>query len=122
MTIALWIINALLALVFLLAGVMKLARPKDVLATMGLKWVEDFSAGTVKLIAGLEVLGALGLILPLLTGILPILTPVAAVGLAVVMVGAVVVHARRRENPAAQVVLAALLIVSAILGFVVVAG
>lgn len=122
MLIGLWIVNGLLALAFLVAGGGKLVRPKEALATSGMAWVEDFSATTVKLIGAAEVLAAIGLILPLLLNIAPILTPLAAVGLVIVMVGAVTVHLRRKENPAAQTVLAILAIVSAVLGFMVVLG
>ena len=120
MLIALWILNGLLALVFLGAGLMKLARPKAALASSGMAWVEDFSGTQVKLIGLVEVLGALGLILPLLLDIAPILTPLAAVGLAVTMIVATTVHARRKESVMPTVVLAALAIVSAVLGFLVV--
>lgn len=62
-------------------------------------WTSEFSGSTVKLIGGLEILGAIGLVLPWLTDIAPILTPLAAVGLAaLVQVGALAVHARRRET------------------------
>lgn len=65
-----------------------------------LPWVADFSTGTVRLIGAVEVLGAIGLILPALTGIVPLLTPIAATGLALVMALAIVVHARRKESSA----------------------
>lgn len=96
MNILLWILAGVLAALFLAAGAMKLSRPKEALAsTMG--WVESFSAGTVKLIGTLEVLAALGLVLPAVTGIAPVLVPLAATGLVLVMVGAIVVHLRRGE-------------------------
>ena len=118
MLIALWILNGLLALAFLGAGLMKLARPKAALASSGMAYVEDFSATQVKLIGLVEVLGALGLILPLLLNIAPVLTPIAAVGLALVMIAATVVHLRRKESPVPTVVLAVLAIASAVLGFI----
>lgn len=62
-----------------------------------MKWTEDFSAGTLKFIGAVEVLGAIGLILPALLDIAPILVPLAAVGLAITMAGAIVVHVRRKE-------------------------
>lgn len=97
MNIALWIIQGLLAVLFTMAGGMKLTQPKEQLAArMG--WVNDFSAGTVKLIGGLELLGAIGLIAPVLTGILPWLTPLAALGLVLTMIGAAITHLRRGEN------------------------
>ena len=71
----------------------------------------------MKLIAAIEVVGAFGLVLPMLTGIAPVLTPIAAIGLAIVMVGAAVVHARRKESPVMQIVVAVLCVVAAILAF-----
>ena len=62
----------------------------------------------VKAIGTLEILGALGLILPAVTGILPVLVPLAALGLAVTMIGAVIVHLRRREPFIPPLVLLAL--------------
>ncbi|MFL6220093.1 MAG: DoxX family protein, partial [Actinomycetes bacterium] len=56
--------------------------------------------GTVKMIGALEVLGAVGLILPAALDIAPILVPLAATGLGVIMLGAIVTHARRREPQA----------------------
>lgn len=110
MDIALWIAAGLLALAFLGAGTMKVIRGKEQLAASGLAWTEGFSAPMVKTIGTLEVLGALGLILPALTGILPVLVPVAALGLAATMAGAIIVHLRRHEPfipPAVLLVLAA---------------
>jgi uncharacterized membrane protein YphA (DoxX/SURF4 family) len=96
MNVFLWVLQIALAAVFVMAGVIKATQPKAKLVT-NLPWVEDFSAGTVKLIAILELLGAVGLILPAVTGILPTLTPVAATGLAIVMALAVNTHRRRHE-------------------------
>ena len=98
MNVALWIVQGLLAVAFLMAGSMKVMKPKEELAGR-MEWVNDFSAGAVKTIGILEILGALGLILPLATGILPWLTPVAAVGLALTMIGAAITHGRRKEFP-----------------------
>jgi hypothetical protein len=77
---------------------MKLTQPKEKLAT-NMAWVEDFSQNTVRLIGLLEVLGAIGLILPMALSILPILTGIAAVGLLLIMIGAVITHIRRGEMP-----------------------
>ena len=119
MLIAFWIVTGITAFAFLGAGLMKTIRPASALKESGMGWVDDFSARNVKLIAIAEVIGALGLILPPLTGIAPILSPIAAVCLAVIMAGAVVVHVRRKEQAAPAVVLTVLPIVSAILGFIV---
>ena len=86
MNYALWIVQVLLALLFLFTGGMKLALPLDKLtgpvALPG--WFTRF-------IGVAEVLGAIGLILPSLLRISPGLTPLAALGLVLVMIGAVAV-------------------------------
>ena len=98
MNVVLWILAGLLAVAFLGAGLTKLIQPKEKLATtMG--WVEDFSPATVKLIGALEVLAAIGLILPAAFDVVPVLVPLAAVGLVALMIGAALTHARRREVP-----------------------
>jgi uncharacterized membrane protein YphA (DoxX/SURF4 family) len=53
----------------------------------------------IKLIGALELLAAIGLILPAVLDIAPVLVPLAATGLAVTMVGAAIVHIRRKEYP-----------------------
>jgi uncharacterized membrane protein YphA (DoxX/SURF4 family) len=96
MNIALWIVQILLALAFAMAGIMKVTQPIDRLETrMG--WVKDVGPRGVRLIGSLEILGAIGLILPAVTGILPWLTPVAAVGFVLTMVGAMITQGRRGE-------------------------
>lgn len=122
MLIAFWIVSGLVAVAFLAAGLMKLTRPKEALAASGLAWTEDFSEPTVKVIGAAEVLGAIGIVLPALTGIAPILSPIAASALALVMVGAIVVHVRRKENPTVNIVLLILAAASAVLGFVALLG
>ena len=96
MNIALWIVQGLAAAMFLMVGSMKLMRSKEQMAEQ-MGWAEDFSQGQIRGIGVLEILGALGLILPGLTGILPILTPLAAVGLVIIQVGAFFTHLRRNE-------------------------
>jgi len=98
MNVVLWIIAGLLAVAFAGAGLMKLAQPKAKLAASGMAWTEDFSDSQVKGIGAVEVLGALGLILPAALGIAEILTPLAAAGLAITMVGAAITHLRRGEG------------------------
>ena len=96
MKIALWIVQALVALAFLGAGSMKLFTPyEDIAAQMA--WAADAPAWLVRFIGVAEVAGALGLILPPLTKIKPWLTPLAALGLTVVMVLAVGTHVVRGE-------------------------
>lgn len=96
MNIALWIVQILLAVAFLGSGVMKLTQPKEKIAS-SMAWAADFTPPVIKLIGLAEVLGAVGLVLPAVTGIAPVLVPLAAVGVALVMVGAIITHARRGE-------------------------
>lgn len=108
---ALWAVQILLALFFLMAGGLKLVRPKEKLVT-NMEWARDFTQEQIRVIGTLEVLGAVGVILPMLTGIFGWLTPVAAVGLTLTMVGAVLTHLRLGEHrniivPAVLLVLAA---------------
>jgi uncharacterized membrane protein YphA (DoxX/SURF4 family) len=98
MNIVLWIIAVVLAVAFLASGVVKLARSKEQLAS-NMGWVDDFPARTVKLIGALEILAAVGLVLPAALDILPVLVPLAALGLVLIMIGAGITHARRHETP-----------------------
>ncbi len=85
MTYVLWIVQGLLALLFLFGGILKLTMPLDELeAQVGLPGL------FIQFISVAEVLGGLGLILPGLLRIRPELTPLAAAGLVVIMVGATV--------------------------------
>jgi uncharacterized membrane protein YphA (DoxX/SURF4 family) len=88
MTYALWIVQVLLALLFLFAGGTKLVLPLDVLAAMGSPNQVQLPGLFVRFIGVVEVLGALGLILPGLLRIKPWLTPLAAAGLVILMLGA----------------------------------
>lgn len=96
MNLALWIVAIVAALAFAAAGTVKLTQPKDKLKQQ-MGWVEDFTPNTIRFIGAMEVLGALGLILPAVTGIATVLVPVAATGLAIVMILASTVHLRRGE-------------------------
>jgi uncharacterized membrane protein YphA (DoxX/SURF4 family) len=112
MNVLLWIVAGVLAAAFLVAGLTKLTQPKEKLAArMG--WVEDFSPGVVKAIGALEVLAAIGLILPAALDVVPVLVALAAVGLVVLMAGAAITHARRHE-PQLVVVNAVLLLLAVV--------
>ena len=98
MDTALWVMTGLLAAVFLVAGSTKLFIPRAKLAKApGGGWVMDFGARFVRALGAVEILGAVGLILPALLDIAPILVPLAATGLATIMVGAAIVTYRRNE-------------------------
>ena len=98
MNLALWIVAGLLAAVFLLAGSTKLFVPREKLARApGRGWALDFSVGFVKALGAIEVLGAVGLLLPALLGIATVLVPLAALGLGLIMIEAATVEFRRQE-------------------------
>lgn len=91
MNIVLWIIQILLALLFLFAGGMKLIVPADVLMQQAPPGSTQFPALFLKFIGLVEVLGGLGLILPGIFRRRQELTPIAATGLVIVMIGAVAI-------------------------------
>lgn len=93
----LWAAAILLALAYLAAGGMKSVCPIPDLAKALNGWPADYPRLT-RFIGIVEVLGAIGLILPLATGILPWLTPLAAIGLSIIQVLAIGFHARRGET------------------------
>lgn len=97
MNVFLWVLGGVLAAVFLPAGAMKLSRPPQQLVASGLDWAEDFAPSQLRVIGALEVLAALGLVVPPLAGMAEILAPLAATGLVLMMAGAAVVHGRRGE-------------------------
>ena len=96
MNVVIWVVQVLVGLTFALAGIMKLTQPRKKLQ-QNMPYLEDFSDSQAKGIGAVELLGALGLVLPAWTGIAPILTPIAAVGFMIVMVLAALTHARRKE-------------------------
>lgn len=91
MNILLWIIQALLAVLFLFAGGMKLVVPAEALQAQAPPDAIRFSDFFLKFIGVCEVLGALGLVLPGMTRTRKGLTSLAALGLTILMIGAVVV-------------------------------
>ena len=100
MNTVLWILQGLIASMFAMTGFMKLVKSKDELQNQGerMKWVESVSSRNLKFIGLLELLAALGLILPPLTGMLIWLTPLAATGLSINMIGAMLLHIRRGDD------------------------
>lgn len=102
MNIALWIAAGLVAAAFFAAGLMKITGKREQMLER-MPWVADFTQTQVKLIGVVEVLGALGLILPAVTGIAPILVPLAATGLAITGVLAAIMHIRRGDGFASAI-------------------
>jgi len=98
MNIALWVAQALLAGMYGMAGGMKTFQPDGVRKNPQMTWAHDKQDGYIRFVGVSELLGALGMILPILTGILPWLTPLAAVGLSIIQLLAIfMVHLPKKE-------------------------
>ncbi len=97
MNLTLWILQALLAAVFLGSGAAKISMSRQRLIDTGQTGIAVYPMPVVRFTAACELLAAVGLVLPWATGIYRGLTPAAAVGLCVVMVGAAYAHTRLRE-------------------------
>ncbi|GAA2833511.1 DoxX family protein [Nonomuraea rubra] len=91
-----WVVAALLAVLYLFAGVKKIVQSRERLQPM-MGWVDTVPMPLVRVIGVLEVLGVAGLVLPPLTGIAMWLALAAAAGLALIQVGAIVLHVSRGE-------------------------
>ncbi|WP_330308716.1 MULTISPECIES: DoxX family protein [unclassified Streptomyces] len=98
MNLALWIAAGLLAAVALGGGVSKTFVPKEKLAAVhGGGWTQEVGGGFVKTLGVLELLAALGLVLPAALDIAPVLVSVTAVCWILLMVGAMITHGRLGE-------------------------
>jgi len=97
MEIALWIVASIVALMYLFSGGMKLFATAKYTATAA--WATKASPGVVRLVGALELLGAIGIVLPQATGIgAPLLTILAAAGLVLVQLVAIVIHVGEKET------------------------
>jgi len=85
-----------LAAIFIYFGSLKMFLPIDKIEKK-VTWANDYPHSRLKLFGALEIIGALGLIIPFHLDIFPILTPIAATALSMVMAGAAMVHLRRDE-------------------------
>lgn len=110
MNFALWTVQLVLAVVFAASGTAKLTMTRQRLLATGQTGVAMYPMPVVRFTAAMELLAAVGLVAPGLTGIAQLLTPLAAAGLGVVMVGAAWAHSRLHEpwSVAANTVLFAL--------------
>ncbi len=95
--IALWVGQVLLAGVYVMAGFMKVSQPIDALVASGLTYASDYPELLTRFVGTMEILGAIGIILPAAIRILPGLTPLAAVGFSVIQVLAFGLHTMRGE-------------------------
>jgi uncharacterized membrane protein YphA (DoxX/SURF4 family) len=104
------IVKIVLALLFGLAGIMKATRSMEQLAGAGMTWVNEYPETSVRLVGILELIGALGVILPALTDFLPIITLISSTCLGMTMVFAALHHYKHKEfkNIVINVVLFAL--------------
>lgn len=94
MNIALWVVQGLLTIGFIYSGWMKVQIEK---AKASWPWAGEVPKGLVLFIGAVELLGAIGLILPQATGVVSSLTPIAAFGLAAVVLLGALFHIRRKE-------------------------
>jgi DoxX-like protein len=93
--LALWIAAGVLAVVALGGGASKVFVPKEKLAkTAGGAWTENVDTRFIKTLGVLELLAAVGLILPAVVGIAPVMVPVTAVCWVLLMIGAMITHLR----------------------------
>ncbi len=98
MNFALWISQGLLAATYLMVGSLKVFQPTKVRENPRMTWAHGRPDKYIRFVGTTEVLGALGLILPLVTGILPWLTVLAGIGLTLVQLLAVFTeHLPKRE-------------------------
>ena len=97
--IPLWILQVVMALAFLGAGYSHSIRYGRSKTNPRLVWMQALPATFVRAVGVLTIAGAIGLILPELTGIASWLTPLVALMLALLMACAITFHLTRREFP-----------------------
>ena len=110
MNTMLWVAQSLLAALFLFSGVMKSTQSEQKLVASGQTGVEGLPRSLIRFIGISEILGAAGLVLPLLSDVMPVLTPIAAIGLGLIMILAAILHYRRDEKRTALQNLSILLV------------
>jgi len=97
MAIALWIVQGLLGLIFIITGSFKFFQTKEKVIASGGTWAEDFEPGIIKMIAGMELVSGLSVIVPRLLGHGRYLTSMGAACIALIMTGSIYTHIRRKE-------------------------
>jgi putative oxidoreductase len=95
--IGLWVVQVVLAGVYAMAGFMKVSQPIEALVASGMTYAGDYPEMLTRFIGTMELIGAVGIILPAATRILPGLTPLAALGFSIIQVLAMGVHFTRGE-------------------------
>ena len=109
MAIALWIVEGLLGLLFVITGCFKFFQNKEKVIESGGTWAEDFGPGFIKAVAALEIVSGISIIIPRALGHGHYLTFIAASGIVLIMTGAIFTHLRRKEYPHAGINLVFLL-------------
>lgn len=112
MNLFLWIVQGILAVIFLLPGIKKAFQARKVKESV--EWAKNVSVNSIQAVGWVEILGAAGIVLPWALNIAPILTPLAALGLALTMVIAVLLE---RKNAKAVTVSLVTLILCLIVMF-----
>ncbi len=97
MNIALWVLQVVLGIFFVVHAYLLLRPPASLQS--GMNYIREMPAGLRRFAAIAEGLAGLALIIPPLFRVLTWLTPLAAAGLVLLMLGAIVFHIRRREYP-----------------------
>lgn len=100
LNLGLWMAQALLSAMFLYAGYVKLTSTPTALDSMGWHWALDVPPALIAFIGVMEILGAIGVVLPMATRILPWLTAMAAAGMVLLQLAAVALHVSRGEYAA----------------------
>lgn len=97
MAIALWVVQGLLGLLFVITGSFKFFQSREKVIASGGAWAVDFDPAIVKIIAGVELVSGLAVIVPRLLGHGHYLTSIGAANIALIMTGAIYTHIRRKE-------------------------
>ena len=111
-----WIVQVLTAVLFVITGGVKLFLPKEELQQR-MHWAKSWPEGRIKLLGAAELAGAVGLIVPPVTGVFPVLAPIAAVCLALLMGGAVRAHRELGEGVAPAAIVGLLCVAIAVVRF-----
>ena len=97
MAIALWMVQGLLGLIFVITGSFKFFQTKEKVIASGGTWAEDFEPGIIKIIAAAELISGISVIVPRLLGHGRYLTFISAAAIVLIMTGAIYTHIRRKE-------------------------
>jgi uncharacterized membrane protein YphA (DoxX/SURF4 family) len=98
MNTTLWVLQCITALAFMYSGINKSILSEQKLVLSGQTGVEGLSLPFIRFIGISEILGSIGVVLPVLLNVLPVLTPLSAIGFAIIMVPAAMIHYKRHEN------------------------